>query len=118
MIASPDTSTMGAQDRPRWLAETIRLGLAPLILFLSGFLTAEFLLTGYYTWPRTSRALLLTLTVVILSYEFVFKEQQGVRPDSTGRWPLRAVMYSCMIPYAVGVVALLALVRLGGGAGK
>ncbi|MBI5854385.1 MAG: hypothetical protein HZB35_03990 [Nitrospirae bacterium] len=118
MIASPETSTMGARDRPRWLAETIRLGLAPLILFLSGFFTAEFLLTGYYTWPRTSRALILTLTVAILSYEFVYQEQRVVRPDPAGRWPLRAVMYSCMIPYAVGVVALLALVRLGGVVGK
>jgi hypothetical protein len=108
------TPAAGSREWPRWLTETVRLGLAPLILFLSGFFTAEFILDNYYTWPRTSRALILTLTVVILSYEFVYKEQRALRPDPTGRWARRAVLYSCVIPYVVGVSVLLLLALVGG----
>ena len=112
------TPTAESRDWPRWLTETIRVGLAPLILFLSGFFTAEFILANYYTWPRTSRALILTLTVVILSYEFVYKEQQAARRDTTGRWARQAVLYSCVIPYVIGVFALLGLALVGGLSGK
>ena len=117
---TPSAMTVGAASRdwPRWLTELIRLGLAPLILFLSGFLTAEFILANYYTWPRTSRALILTLTVAILSYEFVYKEQRALRSDPTGRWAQHALVYSCVIPYAVGVSVLLLLALVGGFSGK
>ena len=117
---TPSVTAAGAEPRdwPRWLTELIRLGLAPLILFLSGFLTAEFILANYYTWPRTSRALILTLTVAILSYEFVYKEQRALRSDPTGRWAQHALVYSCVIPYAVGVSVLLLLALVGGFSGK
>jgi hypothetical protein len=89
---------------------------APLVLLCSGFFTADFLLSGLYTWPRTSRILALTLTLVILSYEFVYKEQRAAQAtlsgDHAGLRAVRALLYSCVIPYAVGVLALLILVRL------
>jgi uncharacterized membrane protein len=51
--------------------------------------------------------LVLTLTVVILSYEFVYKEQlarQAVEDRA------RAVLlYSCVIPYLIGWVLMLVL---------
>lgn len=84
--------------------------LAPLILLFSGFFTANFLMGGRYTWPQTSRALALTLTVLILSYEFVYKEQlaQGAPPDRARR----VLGYSCMIPYLVGALVMLVLWKL------
>lgn len=97
-------------DWPGWFAGTVRLVIAPLILLSSGFFTADFLLSGLYTWPRTSRVLVLTLTIIILSYEFVYKEQRGRQADPAG--PVRALLYSCMIPYALGALALLVLARV------
>ena len=98
--------------RPGWHAvfsETVRLVLAPLILVFSGFFTANFLVSGHYTWPRTSRVFALTLTVLILSYEFVYKEQlsRGVPVDRART----SLLYSCAIPYLIGVLLMLALWR-------
>lgn len=88
-------------------SEVVRLALAPLILSFSGFFTANFIVSGQYTWPRTSRVLVLTLTVLILSYEFVYKEQLARHTS-----PARAktiVFYSCFIPYLVGCGLMLVL---------
>jgi len=96
--------------RSRWhtaFAETVRWAVAPVILLLSGFFTANFIVSGQYTWPRTSRAVALTLTVVILSYEFVYKEQ--LARTATADRARTALVYSCMIPYLVGVLITLAL---------
>jgi len=95
-----------------WFAESVRFVIAPLILFLSGFFTADFLLSGAYTWPRTSRVLALTLTVAILSYEFVYKEQRARRMDQGTAGPLKALLYSCLLPYGAGALALVALALL------
>ncbi|MBI4400155.1 MAG: hypothetical protein HY581_00805 [Nitrospirae bacterium] len=95
-----------------WFAEAVRLVLAPVVLLTSGFFTADFLLSGVYTWPRTSRVLVLTLTVLVLAYEFVYKEQRARHPEASSVCPLRALLYSCAIPYGLGALALLALARL------
>lgn len=92
-------------------SEAVRLAVSPLVLFGSGFFTADFLLSGRYTWPQTSRVGALTLTVAILAYEFVYKEQQTRRATS-GLSPLKAILYSCAIPYVAGGLALLALAGL------
>lgn len=94
-----------------WFAEVTRLVIAPLVLLSAGFFTADFVLSGQYTWPRTSRVLVLTLTVLILAFEFVYKEQRGRSASPSDGRPLRAVVYSCAIPYLAGVLALLALAR-------
>ncbi len=93
-----------------FLADAIRLALAPLVLLFAGFFTSNFIISGQYTWPRTSRTLALTLTVVILSYEFVYKEQLARQAS-----PERAksvLLYSCVIPYAVGVLLMFVLWKL------
>lgn len=96
----------------KWLAGTIRFFVAPLILFISGFFTTDFALSGIYTWPRTSKVLVLTITVAVLSYEFVYKEQRALKPDLSGAFAARAVLYSCLIPYAAGAAALIVLARM------
>lgn len=101
------------QTRPGWhsfFAETIRLAVAPLTLLLSGFFTANFLISGQYTWPRTSRVFALTLTAIILSYEFVYKEQLA-RFGSNER-ARTALRYSCVVPYLIGVAIMVAVWKL------
>lgn len=92
------------------MAESIRFVLAPLILLFSGFFTANFLISGQYTWPRTSRVFALTLTILILSYEFIYKEQlaRGATMDRAKR----VLLYSCIMPYVVGVLVMVALWKL------
>jgi hypothetical protein len=80
--------------------------LAPSVLWVSGFLTANFVVSGHYSWPQTSRVLILTATVLILSYEFVYKEQRSMNVSS-GR-AKAAVFYSCVIPYVTGWAVMLA----------
>jgi hypothetical protein len=91
-------------------SETVQFLLAPLVLFFSGFFTANFVVSGQYTWPRTSRVLVLTLTVLILAYEFVYKEQLARNVSPTRA---RSVLfYSCVIPYLLGWGLMLALWKL------
>ncbi|MEP6958659.1 MAG: hypothetical protein ABI980_08000 [Nitrospirota bacterium] len=106
----PSSQSGSVDSHPGWHAffsETVRLALAPLILLFSGFFTANFIISGQYTWPRTSRTLALTLTVLILSHEFVYKEQLS-RNESSGR-ARSALLYSCVLPYVLGVLVMLAL---------
>lgn len=86
-------------------AAAVRFIIAPLILLSSGFFTAGFLLSGHYTWPETSRVMVLTMTVVVLSYEFVYQEQRS--RSATPEHALSAVFYSCVMPYVAGVLLLL-----------
>lgn len=107
--------TRAAGSGSRWLqrfADAVRFFVAPVILFISGFSTTDFLLSGVYTWPRSSRVLVLTITVIVLSYEFVYKEQRALHPDSSEAFAARALLYSCVIPYALGVAALVAIARM------
>ncbi|HXV68112.1 MAG TPA: hypothetical protein VD738_04230 [Nitrospira sp.] len=108
MNSGPQSGRLEA--RPGWHAlfsDAVRFALAPLILLFSGFFTANFIVSGQYTWPRTSRALVLTLTVLILSYEFVYKDQlaRQVVPERARM----VVLYSCVIPYLVGWALMLVL---------
>jgi hypothetical protein len=96
----------------KWFAGAVRFLIAPLILFLGGFVTADFALSGVYTWPRTSRVLALTVTVAVLAYEFVYKEQRSLKPEAPEALAIRAILYSCLIPYALGVAALVAVSRM------
>jgi hypothetical protein len=92
--------------------EAVRLVIAPVLLFVSGFFTMDFLLSGMYTWPRTSRVVVLTLTIIVLAYEFVYREQQARFPERPTEDTLKTIVYSCVIPYAVGALSLVALARL------
>lgn len=109
---APVATTLEAMPWQAWFAAAVRFVVAPLILFVSGFFTTDFLLSGAYTWPRTSRALALTLTVAILAYEFVYKEQKASQSNHGATASLARLLYSCLLPYGAGVLALLALVRI------
>ena len=107
----PHTQSSSIEARRGWrhafFPDSVRFVLAPLILFFSGFYTTKFLLSGAYTWPRTSQTFALTLIVVILSREFVYKEQRS-RHAAPGRaWA--ALAYSCVLPYMIGVAVILTL---------
>jgi hypothetical protein len=109
-VVNRSSQSSPVEARPGWHAfftETVRFVLAPLILLCSGFFTANFIISGQYTWPRTSRTLALTLTVLILSHEFVYKEQLS-RNESPDR-ARSALLYSCVLPYVIGILAMLAL---------
>ena len=54
--------------------------------------------------------LALTLTLVVLSYEFVYKEQ--VEATGSRSQARTALLYACVVPYAVGVIMMLALWNL------
>ncbi len=54
--------------------------------------------------------LALTLTLLVLSYEFVYKEQ--AETTGSGERARSAVLYACVIPYAVGAILMFALWKL------
>jgi hypothetical protein len=112
------TSHLLARRWPPLFAQLVRFVIAPFVLFSSGFFTTDFLLSGVYTWPRTSRVFVLTLTMCVLAYEFVYKEQQARLPRAANGRPLKALLYSCAIPYILGAIALLALARFAAGGGR
>ena len=102
-------------SRQSYSAIFIRFVLAPLLGLFSGFHTMDFILGGLYTWPQLSRVIALTFAIVILSYEFVYKENReelSLQQPSLSQRGLKAVLYSCIFPYMVGVLALLSLVIL------
>jgi hypothetical protein len=105
-------SLLGAREL--WFASVVRFVIAPLVLLCSGFFTADFLLSGVYTWPRTSRVVVLSITLVVLAYEFVYREQRLRFPNPSDARPLQAVLVSCLLPYAVGALALVGLAKLAG----
>ena len=108
MIPDPQTDSLPIRSsRSVLFAEVVRWALAPLVLLVSGFFSANFFVSGNYSWPQTSRVLVLTLTVLILSYEFVYKEQLSISL-SPGR-AKTVVAYSCLLPYAIGWVLMLVL---------
>jgi len=107
---NPRSQSSSVEARSGWYAffpNSVRFVLAPLILLFSGYFTANFIISGSYTWPRTSRTVGLMLTVLILSHEFVYKEQLS-RNESPGR-ARAAVLYSCALPFVIGVLVMVAL---------
>lgn len=87
----------------------VRFVIAPLALFFSGFHIMDFLLSGAYSWPRTSRIIILTFAVIILSYEFVYKEYYSHAAAAAKNMGLKVVLASCVIPFMVGSLALVFL---------
>lgn len=91
-------------------ADVVRFAVAPLVLLVSGFFTANFLASGQYTWPRTSRVFALTLTVLILSYEFVYKEQ--LARGASDEQARARLLVSCVVPYVLGLLLMVAFWKL------
>ena len=84
--------------------------LSPLLCAFSGFHLTSYLLVGLYTWPRTSRTIVLTLGSLIFVYEFIFKSQApqfaSGKAWTQGKW----VLYTSLIPFVFGVVTFMAAV--------
>ena len=108
---NPHSQSSPLEVSPGWrhafFSDSVRFVLAPVILLLSGFFTANFIISGSYTWPGTSRTVALTLTVLILSREFVYKEQLSRNLVPGRAW--LAVLYSCVLPYVIGLSVMVAL---------
>ena len=111
MATLPDSHTTGFRRLP--VSALITLVIAVFLSAWSGFFIMDFLLSGIYTWIRSSRALALICAIFILSYEFVYKEHHARHAVLTGIAPLKVVWYCCVIPYLAGMLALLALVNFG-----
>ena len=111
MNVIPDFRETGFGKLP--LSAIVNLVLAVLLSAWSGFFTMDFLLSGIYTWPRSSRVVTLTCAVIILVYEFIYKEHQARHATVTGIAPLKMVVYTCMIPYMLGTLVLLGLINVG-----
>ncbi len=91
----------------------VRLIIAPVLSLFSGFHTMDFLLGGLYSWPQLSRVIAMTFAIIILSYEFVYKENSTSTPQQNGlmnHQGMKAILYSCFLPYMVGALALLSIV--------
>jgi hypothetical protein len=110
-IVNLHSQSSPVEARPGWwhdfFSDSVRFVLAPAILLFSGFFTANFLISGSYTWPRTSQTLALMLTVLILSREFVYKEQLSRHATPGRAWA--TLTYSCVLPYVIGVLVMLTL---------
>lgn len=110
---NPSDHVRQPSARPIWhrfFSDALRLIVAPAILCSSGFFTANFLLSGRYTWPQTSRTFVLTITLLVLTYEFIYKEQ--LARSATRETALRTVLYSCVIPYGIGMLLMVLLAKL------
>ncbi|MDH5574378.1 MAG: hypothetical protein OEY80_02725 [Nitrospirota bacterium] len=108
----PELPFPPAMGSYRLTASFLYFFLGPVLCAFSGFHTASYLLVGLYTWPRTSRVIVLTIGMLIFSYEFIYKNHKS-RP--TNNWrpsSLESVFYTCVIPYTIGVGALLVLAGL------
>jgi hypothetical protein len=108
---NPVSQSSPVEAHPGWWHtvshDIVRFVVAPVVLLLSGFFTANFLFSDSYTWSRTIRTLALMLTVLILSREFVYKEQLSRHIALDRAW--LAVLYSCVIPYVIGMAVMVAL---------
>ena len=84
--------------------------LSPVLCAFSGFHLTSYLLVGLYTWPRTSRTLVLTIGTLIFVYEFIFKSQApqfgSGKALTQGEW----VLYISLIPFVCGVATFMAAV--------
>jgi hypothetical protein len=81
----------------------------PIVHAAGGFFILDFILSGQYTWGRTLRTVVLLLSNLILAYEFVYRELQSHHPEWPGSRLLKSVMGYSVIPFAVGMAALLLL---------
>ena len=96
-------SKKGSSTLSTWF---IFVFLSPILCAFSGFHAASYLLTGLYTWPRTSRVLVLLAGMFIFSYEFIYRHEGPAlfsgKKLSQNEW----ILYTCIIPYCLGAGTL------------
>ena len=100
-----------AQGSPgsRWWNGAFLLVVVPIVNAIGGFFTLDFVLSGQYTWGRTMRTFVLSLSLLILAYEFVYRELQARHPEWTGRRLLKSVLGYSVVPFFGGMALLLLL---------
>jgi len=102
---------VAAQGSPgsRWWDGLFLVGVVPIVNASGGFFTLDFLLSGQYTWGRTLRIFVLSLSLLVLAYEFVYRDLQTRHPEWTGRRLLNHVLGYAVIPFVSGMALLLIL---------
>ena len=102
---------ISADDSPglRWWNGAFLVVVVPLVNAIGGFFILDFLLSGQYTWGRTLRTFVLALSLLVLAYEFVYRDLRARHPEWTGRRALKRVLGHAVFPFFVGMALLLLL---------
>jgi hypothetical protein len=107
------TEPVAAERSPTWRwGSGLFLLVVPFVNAVGGFFILDFLLSGQYTWGRTLRTVVLSLSLLVLAYEFVYRDLQARRPDWTGRRLLKCVMAYSVFPFFGGMALLLLLLAV------
>ena len=93
----------------RWYGNFFLVVVIPVVHVAGGFFVLDFLLSGQYTWGRTLRTFTLFMSNLVLAYEFVYRDLQVRHPEWTGRRLLKRVMRYSVMPFGIGMAALLVL---------
>ncbi len=93
----------------RWWNGAFLVLVVPIVNVSGGFFTLDFILSGQYTWGRTLRTFTLCLSLLVLAYEFVYRDLQQRHPEWTGRRLLNHVLGYSVIPFFSGMALLLLL---------
>ena len=101
-------AAQGSPGSRRWNGAFLVL-VVPIINAIGGFFTLDFILSGQYTWGRTMRTFVLSLSLLILAYEFVYRELQARYPEWAGRRLLIHVLGYSVDPFFGGMALLLLL---------
>ena len=96
----------------RWWNGAFLAVVVPIVNVIGGFFTLDFILSGQYTWGRTLRTFVLSLSLLILAYEFVYRDLQARHPEWTGRRLLKSVLGCSVFPFVGGMALLLLLLAV------
>ncbi len=109
---NPDLSAQRSVGSSKLSTSFLYFCLAPLLGAFTGFHTASYMLAGLYTWPRTSRVMVLIIGMLIFSYEFIFKNHTSLPHPKWKYSSLESVMYTCIFPFLIGIGVLWVLAGL------
>ena len=84
----------------------------PTVHAAGGFFILDFLLSGNYTWGRTLRTFVLFMSNLVLAYEFVYRDLQARHSDWSDQRLLKSVLTYSIIPFCVGMAALVLLLAV------
>jgi hypothetical protein len=102
-------ATAAGSSGRRWWSEWFLVVVVPIVHASGGFFILDFLLSGRYTWGRTLRTITLSLSLLVLAYEFVYRDLQTRPPDWTGRRLMNNVLGYAVFPFLGGMALLLLL---------
>ncbi len=101
--------TASSSPGTRWWNGAFLVLVVPIVNAIGGFFILDFLLSGQYTWGRTLRTFVLSLSLLVLAYEFVYRDLQTRHPEWPGRRLLNHVLGYSVIPFFGGMALLLLL---------